>query len=645
MYPVVVARAAEMACRRPVGYSRAVVSELHDVREFLAGHPPFASLPGAALDDVPRRLSVRYLRRGAGFPPPDADPSGLYVLRKGAVEIRDETGALVEKLGEGDIFDPTAVESAEQPPRGGVAAEDTLVYVVEGRTIAALRRDYPAFDRGLDRTIVGRLQRFRDAADDTPCAGGDLLQLRVSDLVSRSPVTAPPDLPVRDAAALMTRERVSSLLVAEAGTLRGIVTDRDLRSRCVAAGLDGATPLRQVMTPAPLTVSRHASAFEALMSMSRRRIHHLPVVDGNELHGLISTHDLLRAQSTNPLYLADRVGRCESVGALRDVVTEVRSLHLQLSSANASARQLGQAVTSVCDAVTRRLIDLAQDRLGPPPVAFAWVATGSQGRGELTLCSDQDNAIILDDGFEPQAQGEYFAALARFVNEGLHESGYVRCPGNVMASNPDWRQPLAAWTRYFRAWLQHTDHKTVTLAVNFFDMRTVWGEDGLRQRLMAEILPECTAAKVFLAYLAAHALGNQPPLGFFRNFVVARSGAHEGEVDLKKRGLLPIVDLARFYALAAGVDSVPTQQRLKDAAGQGSVTAEGSEMLQAAFEFIWTLRARRQASQLRADAPVDNFIAPDALTPMERRHLKDAFTAISTLQRSLSAAHGDRLPL
>jgi CBS domain-containing protein len=443
----------------------------------------------------------------------------------------------------------------------------------------------------------------------------------------------------------MTRERVSSLLVSDDGALLGIVTDRDLRSRCVAAGLDGTTPLRQVMTPGPLTVSRFASAFEALLTMSRRHIHHLPVVDANELHGLVSTHDLLRAQATNPLYLADRVGRCNSIDALREAVTELRELHLQLVAAHATARQLGQAVTSVCDAVTRRLIELALEQLGDPPVAFAWLATGSQGRGELTLCSDQDNALILDDAFVPEAHGDYFAVLARSVNEGLHASGYTRCPGDVMASNPLWRQPLATWGGYFVEWLQRTNHKTVTLAANFFDLRTVWGEDSLRQRLMAEILPQCVGAKVFQAYLAGHALGNQPPLGFFRNFVVARSGAHEGMVDLKKRGLLPIVDLARLYALAGGIDTVATQQRLQDAALQGSLTTEGAETLQSAFEFIWTLRARQQASQLRCNAPLNNFVAPEALTPMERRHLKDAFAAIATMQRSLSAAHGDRLPL
>jgi CBS domain-containing protein len=622
-----------------------VVSELHEVRDFLAGRPPFVVLPAAALDHLPRTASIRYLRRGSDFPPADSESASLYVLRKGAVEIRDPGGALVEKLAEGDIFDPASDASAENVPLRGTAVEDTLLYVIPGSAIALLRRDHPEFDHSFEGAIVERLRSAREAAHDSPRTGGDLLHLRVCDLVTRKPVTASPEIPIRKAAELMTRERVSSLLVAEDGVLTGIVTDRDLRTRCVAAGLDGATPLREVMTPAPLTVSRFASAFEALMTMSRRHIHHLPVVDDGELHGLLSTHDLLRAQSTNPLYLADRVARCASIEALRESVAEVRELHLQLVAAHATARQLGQAVTSVCDAVTRRLIEIAIDELGPPPVPFAWVATGSQGRGELTLCSDQDNAMILDDAYVPDLHGSYFEALAQSVNEGLHASGYTRCPGNVMASNAAWRQPLANWKRYFLDWVQHTDHKSVTLAVNFLDPRTVWGEDGLRQRLMAEILPLCMKAKVFQAYLAAHALGNQPPLGFFRGFVLARSGEHEGMVDLKRRGLLPIVDLARLYAVTAGVETVSTQQRLDDASQNGALTPDGADTLQFAFEFIWMLRARHQAEQLRGRSAVDNFVSPDALTPMERRHLKDAFTGIAAMQRSLSAAHGDRLPL
>jgi CBS domain-containing protein len=622
-----------------------VVTELRDVQDFLARHPPFAALPAPALADVVRHLTIRYLRRGSVFPPADADPAGLYTLRKGAVELRDSAGTLVEKLAEGDSFDGTDCGRGEVPLLSGVAVEDTLVYALGAGSLEALRLEHPAFDVGLERSVAERLRRALDAAPEAPRVGGNLLRLKVADLITRRPVTAPPHLSLREAAALMTHERVSSLLVVVEGSLVGIVTDRDLRSRCIAAGVDAGAPLSAVMTPQPHAIELKASAFEALLVMGRLRIHHLPVADEAGLHGLISTHDLLRAQSTNPLYIADRAGRAASLESLREAVGETRELHLQLVAAHASARQLGQALTSVCDAVTRRLIDLEIERLGKPPVPFAWIATGSQGRGELTLRSDQDNALLLDDRFVPARDGEYFAALTQAVNDGLHSCGYVHCPGGVMACTPDWRQPLQTWRAQFLDWLTRTDHRKVTLAVNFLDMRTVWGGDDLRQRLMAEVLPHCADEDVFQAYLAGHALGNAPPLGFFRNFVLVRSGAHEGRLDLKRHGLLPVVDLARVHAVAGAVEAVATLTRLELAGDRGTLTRDGAESLQAAYEFIWTIRARHQAEQLRAGSPVDNFVDPAALTARERGQLKDAFAAIATLQRALRSAHGDRLPL
>jgi len=175
-------------------------------------------------------------------------------------------------------------------------------------------------------------------------------------------------------------------------------------------------------------------------------------------------------------------------------------------------------------------------------------------------------------------------------------------------------------------------------------MRTIWGEDELRQRLMAQVLHRCRGEKIFLSYMASHALGNRPPLGFFRNFVLVRSGEHEGAVDLKRHGLLPIVDLARFYALAGGVESVGTLERLREALAADTLSEEGSENLVAAFEFISMIRATHQAEQLRGGGEVDNYVMPEALTTMERRHLKDAFAAIATLQDAVRTAHSDRLP-
>ena len=214
-----------------------------------------------------------------------------------------------------------------------------------------------------------------------------------------------------------------------------------------------------------------------------------------------------------------------------------------------------------------------------------------------------------------------------------------------MASNVRWRQPLRVWQSYLRDWVMHPDHTSATLAANFLDMRTIWGEDSLREELVHDALPLCAKNHLFLAYMAAHALNNRPPLGFFRRFVVARSGDHEGTVDLKRQGLIPIVDLARVHALQAGLSHVSTDRRLEELAGSANLSEQGADGLRAAFELIGTLRALHVADLLRRQEDVDNRVAPGSLSDLERKHLRDAFAAIATAQDSLRTAYEGRLPL
>jgi CBS domain-containing protein len=622
-----------------------VVAELSDVRDFLALCQPFALLPPETLDELPGRFVVRYLRRGTSFPPGGSNAEDFYLLRKGAVELRNEAGVLLAKLAEGDGYDAADNPLTQDPGLAGVTIEDCLVYVLPAGELSELRRANPLFNDSFEHSLRSRMQGAREAILVAPQVGGNLLRLQVSELLARAPVCAAANTSARDAAQRMTAERVSALMIVEGDRLIGIVTDRDLRSRGIAAGFDPALAIQQIMTPDPIVISPTASAFDALLKMTGKGVHHLPVVDRGAIHGLISTHDLIRVQSANPLYVADRIRRSESVASLSKACEQTRELHLQLMAAHATAAQLGHAITAVADAATRRLIEFGTGQLGAPPVPFAWIATGSQGRGELGVGSDQDNAMILDDAYEESLHGQYFEALARLVNQGLAACGYRLCPGDVMASNASWRQPLGRWRDYFRDWIDHSDHKKATLAANFFDMRTIHGDDSLRQSLMQDALPYAADDDVFLGYQTGHAVGSRPPLGFFRRFVLDQGGQHEGTVDLKTRGLIPIVDLARVCALRTGAASVGTNDRLRAVVEGGALSQEGSENLRVAFEFIGTLRALHQADCLRRNEPVDNRVAPARLAGLERRHLKDAFTAIATTQEALRAAYQGRLSL
>ncbi len=290
--------------------------ELRQVRDFLAEHPPFDELPPDVLDRLPRSLSVRYLRRGRSFPPEDEAGRNVYVLRQGMVEVRDERDELVATYAEGDTYSSLCTGALDAERLAGRAVEDTLLYLLPCDALRELRSRHPAFDLHFTQLLRDKLRRAVEALQPASSLGGGLLTTDARSLLVRPPVHVRPESSIREAAQAMTREHVSSLLVLEGGRLRGILTDRDLRARCVAAGVPPEQPVRDVMTAGVHTVPGEALAFEALLEMTRLGVHHLPVTERGAVLGVLSTTDLVRLQSAHPVYLVGAIRRAGSVRAL-----------------------------------------------------------------------------------------------------------------------------------------------------------------------------------------------------------------------------------------------------------------------------------------------------------------------------------------
>ena len=609
--------------------------ELIEIQEFLASHPPFDKLPAETLERLPKRLSVRYIRRGNPFPPEDADQPYVYVLRRGAVELRDAQGDLVGKLAEGDLCDMPCRAGDQGPRLVGSTAEDTLVYLLPCSDLVTLRAHHAAFAEHFEQSVTNRLRRALDSVLNAPSSGGGLMAVRVGTLINRPLVTATPETSIREAAGIMTEHNVSSLILMDGDRLAGLITDRDLRRRCVAAGLPVDRPVREIMTERLETVATDTLAFQALITMTRLNVHHLPVMSGSQLKGILSTTDLTRYQSSNSVYLVGDVHHAKDLDTLVQISAKVGELQVHLVNGGATADQVGQAISAITDAITRRLLQFAETQLGPPPVPYAWMVGGSQARREQSSHSDQDNALLIADHMKPEDDA-YFSALATIVNDGLNACGYVYCPGDVMAKNPKWRQPLRIWKKYFNTWIQRPEPMALMLSSVFFDLRPVHDPEGLFEEIHDQVLNLSSANRIFIAYMAANAVKNRPPLGFFRNFVLIQGGDHDHTFNIKHRGMVPIIDLARVYALSSGITETNTLERLRTAAGINALSKDGSANLIDAAEFIGTLRMRHQAGQLRRGEAADNFLSPDELSPLERGHLKDAFILINTMQESLA---------
>jgi len=479
-----------------------------------------------------------------------------------------------------------------------------------------------------------------DASSPTPLpsgteAGMNLMTTPVSKLVRRAPVTVPPGISIREAAMLMCEQRVSSVLIVEQGMLFGLVTDRDLRNRALATGMDSAKPIVDIATLAPMTINLHSPAFEAMLLMARHNIHHVPVLDGARIAGMITATDLTEQHSTSAVYLAGDIYKQRTVEGLQQASSRVGTLQQSLAAADASAYSTGHVITAITDAITVRLLQLGELQLGPAPVDYVWVAAGSQARNEQTARTDQDNCMVLDDAFDESLHGSYFKALSKFVCDGLDACGYVYCPGEMMAVTDAWRQPRHRWAGYFARWTEQPDPKSLMLTCVFFDLRAIHGRAALLDGLRDEVLQRTRGNSIFLAHMVGNALTHQPALGIFKGLSAQRSGDHKGTIDLKHNGIVPIVDLARVYALAGGHSAVNTHDRLLGASSGGGISEQSARDLRDALEFLGAMRIRHQARQMEQGVPPDNFLDPQEVSNFERTQLKDAFTVVQTLQSVL----------
>lgn len=606
--------------------------ELAEIRDFIAGHPPFDVLDEDMLNHLPKKLKIRYLRKGRSFPDSQSEESNLYIIRSGAVELRDQGDQLIDKLAEGDIYLPDRESKENQSKISGICIEDTLIYLLAVDELTVFKSQSAAFKHQFDKSIQERLRKAVEKIGTDRIRDLSAMMLEVNGLTDRQPVIVDKTISIQNAAKLMTDEYVSSILVTDDNKLVGLVTDRDIKTRCVAAGLDYKKPVSLIMSDELKVISNSSLLSEALLLMIRNKVNHLPIIDNETAIGILTTSDVIRHLSTSPALIASDIYKASSVDGLVKLSNCLPELQLQLTLSSSTAKHIGEVFSSITDAISSRLLELAEKQLGEPPVEYVWLSAGSQARNEQTSYSDQDNALIISDQYLPE-HDDYFKSLANFVCDGLNACGYVYCPGNAMASNYQWRQPLSVWKKNFTGWINTPEPKALMLSSIFFDMRPIKGDLSLSESLQKHILEHARNNELFISHMVSNALTHRPPLGFFRNFVMEHDEQHRNTLDIKHRGVVPIVDLARVIALENGIKAINTTERLNAALKCGGLSSEMHANLVDALEYISSLRIRHQASKIRNGLDADNHLPPEELSGIEKNHLKDAFSIIITMQK------------
>lgn len=605
--------------------------DLRLVTDFLAECLPFDELSDIELGRLATQLLIQYHRRGEKLTP-EKDQAGLRILRSGAVELVDADQHLMERLAESDSFNLHGL--AEERP--GVQAqfiEDCLVYFLPMADYQAIRAQHKHIDRYFQTQRSRRVRR----SDKATAVAPTYLNRSVASLMSTKLLTVAPEQSIRAVAAAMRDRRVSSALIVHAEELMGIITDRDLRSRVLAEDIPSSTAIDQVMTKNPVTLLDSASVFDATLFMTEQGFHHIPVISAEEGHlkGIITASDLMLVRQNDPVYLVTHIQRQSSVDGLADICRQLPQLMSQWITGGARAHQVSRILTAISDGVTRRLIDMAIEELGPAPVPFCWLGFGSQGRGEQLLGADQDNGLIISNEVQEEHLG-WFKTLATRVCDGLNACGYPYCNGEVMATTDQWRQPLKGWCDTVDRWTRSPTKDAVMRVSIFFDLRSIYGDANLATQLQAHMLKRSRESSIFLAALAENVLDAPAPLGLFRQFVVERSGEHRDKLNLKTRAVAIIVDIARIHSLAHGVTAINTHARFKELMAAKALAPVDARNLQDAWNAIMQIRCELQAQAVAKGESVTNYVDPDKLSKLVKRQLRDAFSVISDAEQGVS---------
>jgi len=456
-------------------------------------------------------------------------------------------------------------------------------------------------------------------------------------LATREPVSCAPDTPLRSVLETMQRTRIGSMIVVDAERRPlGVFTLHDVLERVALPATDLGTPIGEVMSHQIWTLPPQAPAFEAALLMARENIRHVPLVEDGRLVGVVSESRLFSLWRGGIDEVRAAIRAARDVDATVAAAARIRSLPGRLLDEGIGSDAITGLVTALNDLVTGRLIELTGAGAALAAAGGCWIALGSEGRGEQTLATDQDNAIIFADGTDPEARRATLVPVAAAVNRALDACGFPLCRGEVMAGNPKWCLSATEWRERFARWLDTPEPQALLNAAIFFDLRPIWGERALAAALRDWLALRASDASRFLLLMAQNALGNQPPLGLVREFVLASGGEHRGTLDLKVNGVQPFVEAARVLALGTGVAGTNTLERLAESARVRRIPAGEAEAWREAFRFIQLLRLRLNEAQRVRGEPLHNHLDPNTLNDLERRILREALRQARKLQARLA---------
>ncbi len=622
--------------------------------DFLSRVFPFNTLSQEDLRVIFRRSEIAYFPRGQVIVRAGSEPvQDLMIIYSGSVRLTEPGDEGEERLvdirGEGETIGAAGIIQGGLPAATITAMEDLLVFLLPARDFTELLASHDAFRRHFTLPLAGMIRAYftesatyayRDSNREGLMEMAVQMRGRASELMNPKVFTCAPEVTIREAAIQMTRKEVGSIVVADgSGNPLGLVTDTDLRTRVLAVGLSPDAPVVEVMSRPPLTISKDAFAFEALLEMTRRAAHHLLVTDADRVVGIITDHDINMVTGSSPLGLAreiDKVTSPEDVSRFYPRLLRVLKLLVHL---NSSSDYMMDLVSEIIDRLYLKLFGICERRmiqegLGGAPVRYTWLAMGRAGRNEQAPPYRHDYILIYEDVPDVLEGGvrEWFMGFARRVNDALSPWMNPTEPTRQATfSVAVCCQKASAWHGQFREWLKRSMNIPERYPELMFDTRVLKDDLAIGESFREGLWAELQAPGVFQA-LAKGLYSPLPPLGFFRNYVVGMDGNYTDTLDIERHGLDPLVNAARIMALDLGIESTNTLVRLRRAAEALPLDKGLEDDLHEAFGFITFLWVSRYLEVAETGGKDDRSLSASGMSLIQRKTLKNSFAAIRQLQ-------------
>tara|TARA_R110002051_G_scaffold191509_1_gene260198 strand:- start:67 stop:1989 length:1923 start_codon:yes stop_codon:yes gene_type:complete len=624
----------------------------HRVADFLKNYPPFSFLQQSDIESLSEHISIVYKEKDTlVFAENEEAHPHFYVVHKGAVALRKSPkNDIVDICDEGDIFGLRPLIALESYKMEAKTHEESILYAIpitifkpyalENKEVGNFliesfasntRNPYSTSHRG---KLFGESEILEEANAIQKLH--DLQPVKYSKkLVSCSARTT-----VKTIAETMTKKNVGAMLVVKDSLPIGIITDKDLRNKVVTGEYPITTTASKIMTSPVITYRKNLTITQAQMAMMKSNISHLCLTkDGTtntKVCGILSKHDVMVALGNNPAVLIKAIKRAKKFKDIKPIRSSIMHLLQGYLAQNIPMTLTSKIISELNDACIKQVVKIALTKMqDQPPVKFAWLAMGSQGRSEQLLHTDQDNALIFEDVEEEnlEATKSYFLELAYTVNKGLNVIGYDYCPAEMMASNPKWCQSLKEWKKTVSHWITNPGNDEVLLSSIFYDYSLAYGDSQMVNELSEHIFKSVSNYPIFYVHLASGALQNPSPTGFFRQFLVEQDGAHKDFFDIKRRALMPLTDAARVLILSHSVKAINnTSERFEKLA---QLEPNNEELyLACSYASKALLKFRTKQGLLHNDS--GRFIALGSLSKGEKIKLKRTFKTISELQELIS---------